>query len=315
MQNICVTLNTGILPEGKPISGPKWKIPNGQLIDKLLNGAAVSKEWQKYGPVYRIWAGPHPEMYVFGSFPTPSLKLCGLLANRVALYRVITTPEDLKIFHSDSEKHTKPHNMNFGWFLGQVLGRAVGLLEGDEWRHRRQVFDPPFKHGASVARIDITEGAAKQFIENLPSLATADGAVDNKLDADEKEDKKSFTLHAVSAFTKFPFYLTAAVIYGEMSDEEEKQLWDLAQKHMALLPYFVIGGPYRFSAGRWVHPAAYRKLNEYVDGWREYNERIVRIRRAQGISVPLLSYWDEYEAGNVTLEEVSCPSFVQSATT
>jgi gliotoxin/aspirochlorine/mycotoxins biosynthesis cytochrome P450 monooxygenase len=110
--------------------------------------------------------------------------------------------------------------------------------------------------------------------------------------------------HAVSAFMKFPFFLTAGVVYGEMNEEEERELWDLAQKHMALLPYFVIGGPYRFSAGRLVDRTAYRKLNEYQVGWRDCHERMVARRRAAGVNVPLLSYWDEYEAGKITSDEV-----------
>jgi hypothetical protein len=228
-----------------------------------------------------------------------------LFANRGALYRVITTPEDLRIFHSDSEKHCKPLYGNFGWFVGQVLGRCIGLLEGDKWRHRRQIFEIPFRHALAIARIDVTEGAAKSFVESLPSLAAADGAVDNKLEAEENGDEKPFTLHAVSAFMKFPFYLTAGVLYGELTNEEERELWDLAEKHMALMPYMVIGGPYRLNAGKWLDPGAYRKLSEYTEGWRDCNERIVQRRRAQGINVPVVSYWDEYQAGEVTLTEVS----------
>lgn len=227
----------------------------------------------------------------------------------LAPYSVITTPEDLKIFHSDSDKHGKPLYQNLGWFVGQVLGRCVGLLEGDEWRHRRQIFDPPFRHAASIARIGVTESAAKAFVESLPSLAAAaDGATSDSKPGAEGEkkgdDKEPFTLHAVSAFMKFPFYLAAGVIYGDMTEEEERELWDLAQKHMALLPYFVIGGPYRLSAGRFVDRTAYRKLNEYLVGWRNCHERMVERRRAAGVSVPLLSYWDEYEAGQITLDEV-----------
>lgn len=29
-----------------------------------MDGRAKSEEWLQYGPVYRLWAGPQPEMYV-----------------------------------------------------------------------------------------------------------------------------------------------------------------------------------------------------------------------------------------------------------
>ncbi|OCK77280.1 cytochrome P450 [Lepidopterella palustris CBS 459.81] len=272
-------LNTGVLSNGKSISGPRWTIPNGQVIDKLLNGAQKSTEWRKFGPVYRIWAGSYPEI-------------------------VITTPEHLKIFHSDSEKHGKPRWQNLGWFVGQVLGRCVGLLEGEEWKHRRQVFDPPFRHGAAIARIADTETAAKAFVNELPLLKTANGeSKAQNITEKEKQSSESFTLHAVSAFMKFPFFLTAGVVYGEMDAQEKQELWNLAEKHMALLPYFVIGGPYRFAQGRWVHPSAYRKLRGYQAGWKDCHERMVQRRRSRGIRVPLVEYWEEYEAGHITLDD------------
>lgn len=37
-----------------------------------MNGRAKSEEWLQYGPVYRIWAGPKPEMYVM-ALPNSSI--------------------------------------------------------------------------------------------------------------------------------------------------------------------------------------------------------------------------------------------------
>ena len=56
-------LNPGVLGQSKQISGPKWQFPNGTVIERFVNGRVNSKRWQKYGAVYRIWSGPHPEMY------------------------------------------------------------------------------------------------------------------------------------------------------------------------------------------------------------------------------------------------------------
>lgn len=58
------TFNSGILPNGKTVTGPKWQFPNGSLIQRFIDGRGASEEWQKYGTVYRIWNGPHPEMCV-----------------------------------------------------------------------------------------------------------------------------------------------------------------------------------------------------------------------------------------------------------
>lgn len=49
---------------GQTIQGPKWQSLDGQCLDKFLNGREVSQLWRKYGPVYRIWSGFTPEVYV-----------------------------------------------------------------------------------------------------------------------------------------------------------------------------------------------------------------------------------------------------------
>lgn len=54
--------NSGVLHSGKQISGPRWEYPNGTVIERFANGRVNSEKWQKYGPVYRVWSGGHPEM-------------------------------------------------------------------------------------------------------------------------------------------------------------------------------------------------------------------------------------------------------------
>ncbi|KAJ5366996.1 Cytochrome P450 E-class group I [Penicillium brevicompactum] len=50
--------------QGQAIQGPKWQSLDGQCLDKFLNGREVSQAWRKHGPVYRIWSGFTPEVYV-----------------------------------------------------------------------------------------------------------------------------------------------------------------------------------------------------------------------------------------------------------
>lgn len=59
---ILETFNSGVLRNGKQISGPRWQYPNGTVFERFVNGRVNSEKWRKYGPVYRIWSGTHPEM-------------------------------------------------------------------------------------------------------------------------------------------------------------------------------------------------------------------------------------------------------------
>lgn len=49
---------------GHQLPGPDWKWVDGQTLDKFLDGRAMAEKWQQYGPIYRIWSGSKPEMYV-----------------------------------------------------------------------------------------------------------------------------------------------------------------------------------------------------------------------------------------------------------
>lgn len=270
VQNVLSAVRPGTLPGGRRVSGPKWQFPNGHIIDKFVSGRAKSDEWrQKYGNVYRVWGGIAPEI-------------------------VITTPENLRAFYLDGEKHGK--HSNLGWFLDQILGRCIGFLEGDEWKQKRQIFYPPFSYDATANRIGATEGSARKFVEELPSL--------HPKAVQEADGKKRVCFDIINGFRKFPLYLTASVLYGAMTDTEKADLWALAEKRLALWPYAVIGGPYRFSWGHWIDRTGFDLLKDFSTEWRRYNERLVLARRARGFKTPLTSFWDSYEAGEVTLENV-----------
>ena len=210
---------------------------------------------------------------------------------------VITTPGDFKHFSSDASDHGKPHNMNLGWYLGEVLGQCLGFLGGDDWIRMRKIFDPTFTHSAAVARIDTVDSAARDYVEKLPQLAMSSSG---------KDATQPFTLSVAEAFTKFPYFLTARAIYGPMTGTEEDDLWRITEKRIALSPYFLGGGPYRFATtARLFDRDAIRRLREYESEWRDYNTRMVQVRGARGERAPILTYWEEHKKGNMSLPEVS----------
>ncbi|KAF2121668.1 cytochrome P450 monooxygenase GliC2 [Lophiotrema nucula] len=259
--------NPGVLPRSKPVSGPKWRFPNGLVIQRFTDGRASSAKWREYGSVYRLWSGPHPEI-------------------------VITTPKDFKHFGSDANDHGKPHNMNFGWYVGQVLGQCLGFQNGQEWVRMRKIFDPTFTHSAAVTRIETVDSAARKYVERLPRLATS-------------TSDKSFTLSLGEAFTKFPYFLTASTIYGPMTEAEEDDLWRITQIRSALSLYLFSGGPYRFATASWLFDrGAVRRLRDFERQWEDFNARIVQTRRARGENPPIIGYWEQYEGGIMTLPEL-----------
>ncbi|KAA8619666.1 Cytochrome P450 [Pyrenophora tritici-repentis] len=265
-------INSGVLRAGKQISGPKWQYPNGSVVDRFLNGREVSEKWQnQYGPVYLVWSGPHPEI-------------------------VITTPEDLKHFSSDANDHPKTPNVNLGWFVEKLLGQAMGLLYGADWKRLRKIFDPAFTHAAAVTRIDGVVFAARKYVEDLPQLAIEGTS----------QDSDSYTIPVQKAFTKFPYFLTAKAIYGTMTQDEEDELWRITEKRISLNQYWVGGGIYRFETlARFRDRPAVRRLDEFLHEWHNYNTRMVSTRKQRGDRPPIITYWDELEAGNISSVEIT----------
>lgn len=223
-------------------------------------------------------------------------------------HSVITTPEDLKNFSTDANEHPKTPNVNLGWFVGELLGQAMGLLYGRDWKRLRKIFDPAFTHNAAVARIDVVDQAARVYVDGLENSVG--------VKHDTPRDASSFSLPVLRTFTKFPYFLTARAIYGPMSEAEECDLWSITEKRISLNQYWVGGGPYRFEAvARMYDGPAVQRLREFNKEWRDYNARMVDVRRTQGEMVPIVAYWEEFEKGNMALVEVSswfsatCTSF------
>ncbi|KID82714.1 Cytochrome P450 [Metarhizium guizhouense ARSEF 977] len=134
------------------------------------------------------------------------------------------------------------------------------------------------------------------FTEDLPSVHS-DGCL-------ETGPRKTVSFRVADGFRKFPLDVTASIIYGTMANAEKDDLWTLAEKRLALWPFTILGGPYRFNWGSWFDRKSYSLLNEYAIEWRNYNDRIVETRRASGTKTPVVLIYDAYEAGDITLENL-----------
>ena len=177
----------------------------------------------------------------------------------------------------------------------------MGLINGDKWRKTRRTFEPAFTHSAVSARISDTFDDAKLFVNSLfPSTVK------------DKEDSSStgnggehFVLHAASSFAKFPFFFTAEIIYGRLSDAEKAELWELGQLRIALLRFILKGGPYLFGAVRLYDHAASKELSQFQEKWAAFNRSLAASRARNTPVPPIVSYWAEYEKQGIPLRQAS----------
>ncbi|QPH11341.1 hypothetical protein C2857_003059 [Epichloe festucae Fl1] len=246
--------------QGSQIPGPHWQWLNGQTLDKFLNGREKAREWQGFGPIYRIWACSKPEV-------------------------VITKPEDVRAFHTDSSSHNKARSSNAGWLFHQLLGSCMGLVNGTRWKKIRSEFGPSFVYSAITQKaLDISKDA-KRYVEKF-------------------EDSPSLTVHVANAVSRFPFFCTANHLYGELSSEEQLELWELGQRNLRIMGHVLSGGLFRFPIARFLYRSATHDLEIFLNDWTMFNQRMYHARVNNDSQPPIVSLWGKVLDGTLTEGEV-----------
>ncbi|KAF2869630.1 cytochrome P450 [Massariosphaeria phaeospora] len=247
---------------GHSVLGPKWAWPNGNIMSKFLDGRASSDTWIKFGSVYRVWAGGIPEI-------------------------VITRPEDVRTFYSDSSHHEKAKSSNAGWLFDNILGDCMGLINGKRWDRIHSEFLPSFKYQSIAERISQEQDLALEFVSRLSKQITEDSNVVHSGD-----------------FARYPFFVTADVIYGPMTDSEKERLWAIAQQSLGLMGYVLVGGIYRFRIARWLRRSMYTGLAKFQEQWKLFNLEMYESRVNSKVQPPIVSAWAPTLSGEISQNEV-----------
>ncbi|KZF23923.1 cytochrome P450 [Xylona heveae TC161] len=249
---------------GESIAGPRWKWPNGQCIEKFLDGRECSRVWSRYGAVYRVWAGTIPEV-------------------------VITKPEDVRVFHSDSPHHNKARSSNAGWMFHELLGDCMGLINGTRWKKLRGEWEPFFAHHGVRSYSSSIESDARGYVKSMVATETA-GAT-------------SFDVHSAHAISRFPFMCTAEYIYGPLTDAEKEKLWSIGQKSLGLMVHVLNGGAFRYELGRPLEGKATQELINFRHEWMTFNDQIYQAKKTVSSPPPIVQAWNQVLNGEIPMSE------------
>lgn len=278
------------LDRGTPLPSCPYVWPNGQGdIGKFLDGIENGEQWrQRYGTVYRIWSGMKPEMCVAHS-PSLSCSFSHIawLANQSN--SVLTKAEHVKIIFKDSDKHYKAVNNNSGYLMGQVLGKCVGLVSGQEWRHLRAVSETAFSHNNVSGHVNLLQNRVKSYIRDLEERGSLLGGL-----IDPVEDLKML-----------PFFAVADVIYGKLPPDMERGLRYLAPIHERLFTHVIQGGLSRLEISSFLPTETNRTLREFETKWKAFNH--MAYQRACDLSLtdtPIFQLFDALHEGTVSDKHV-----------
>ncbi|KAI1105359.1 cytochrome p450 monooxygenase GliC [Jackrogersella minutella] len=251
------------------IPSATYRFPNGQGdAAKFLHGQANSSLWEKkYGPIYRIWSGMTPEI-------------------------VVTRPEHIHEVFKDSDKHIKAANNDSGYFLGELLGKCVGLVSKAEWKKLRQVTEQAFVRSNAINYGPIV----RKRIETHFGELQADSGLARSI-IDPAQDLKIL-----------PFLIVAEIIYGPLSEAMEKELRDLAPFREKLWQNVMKGGLTRFIWSKHLFfTKANRDLQAFKARWARFNrearDRAARIGDTSS-PLPIIAMFNAVESGIVREESI-----------
>ena len=197
---------------------------------------------------------------------------------------MLTKPEHIQDVFKDSDKHFKAKNNNSGYFFGELLGKCIGLVSRTEWKRLRTICEVPFARSSSATYIQQMQRRTERHFKQLWETSSLSRSV----------------VDAAQDFKMLPFWIVAEIIYGELPQDLEQQLRELAPAREDLFQYFLKGGVTRFAWSKHLPIAANRELTAFKTRWTEFN-RQARDRAPSG--APIASFYNAIR--DKTLEEES----------
>lgn len=192
------------------------------------------------------------------------------------------------VFH-DSHLHHKAYNNDSGYFFGEILGKCVGLLSGNEWKYLRQEMDIAFNCKANVESTTSVLKSNDQFVEYLLS---SEGCRNGSLDPAED------TMYCF-------FFNTAELMYGSLSRRQKSQLKEISLIRHKRFAYVLEGRVHRLSASKWLPTKANQDLSDFQSRWRNWNVEKYEASQDLGIFTPFGKWWQWCLREEIDLVQVS----------
>jgi cytochrome P450 len=169
----------------------------------------------------------------------------------------LTQPEHIQEAFKDSDKHIKAKNNNSGYYMGQILGKCVGLISQEEWKSVRAVSERPFLKPAIESYVELIQRRTHSHFDDLRKSARLSDSV-----IDPAQDLKYL-----------PFWIIAEIIYGKLSRDMEHELYDIAPKRERIFKHVIAGGLPRFTWSKYLPTSANQELHEFKALWTSFNRR------------------------------------------
>ncbi|KAJ5751315.1 cytochrome P450 oxidoreductase GliC [Penicillium manginii] len=193
------------LNKSKNIPTCPFQLPNGQGNVKFAEGRAYSRRWaSSFGEIYRIWAGTTPEV-------------------------VLTRQEHMPAVFKDSHLHAKSFNFDAGWLFGELVGKAVGLLSGQDWNRVRDVFAPSFHRTKVDEFLPVIQRRVKQCLDELHA-------------SPKVHPNGALIISPADDLRLLSFWVLCDIMYGDMTPEMEANMLKIVGEREQVWANVTAGG-------------------------------------------------------------------------
>ena len=201
---------------------------------------------------------------------------------------VLTKSEHVQVVFKDSDKHFKALNNNSGYIMGQLLGQCVGLLSGRQWQAARAVTEVPFVHSRNAQHTPMVRRHVESYMRDLES----------------SRNLRAGLIHPADDLKFLPFWIVAEVFYGELPPHLIEWLKRLSPLREDLFKDVIRGGLSRFAFMRFLPTETGKKLADFKQQWRAFNQTAYEHSRVASPSAPIVQMFKAANQGTISHEQL-----------
>jgi cytochrome P450 len=201
---------------------------------------------------------------------------------------VLTRPSQLKALFNDSDKHQKALNNDSGYFMSQILGKCVGLINPPSWNKVRAVTEVPFRHDAVVFQTAVVQRHVEAHFARLHQASELSRGL----------------IHPAKDLKMLPFWVVCEMFYGTLPEDYLTRIGDLASPREQLMKHVMRGGLTRFAFSQWLPTQANRALRDFKAKWKQLNREILRFCQQYNQSSPIITMWKNVYNGDIAEDQL-----------
>ena len=172
--------------------------------------------------------------------------------------------------------------------MGQLLGKCVGLVSGQDWQAVRATTEVPFVHNNMAQHVPMVRRHVESYIGDL----------------ERSGNLRRGLIHPAEDLKLLPFWIVAEVLYGMLPPPLVQSLERLIPLREDLFKDVIRGGLSRYSFMRYLPTDTGKKLADFKQQWHSFNQSAYQHSRLSNPSAPVVRMYEAVEQGSLSHEQL-----------